>query len=406
MKYLVILFCYIICCPIQAQFGLEDFKHTRRIDLPFDYKNNLILVKVNFDKKLPLTFIFDTGAEHTILAKRQVTDLLRVPYEREFQLLGSDMTTRMTAYLVRDIHLKIGELVIPKQPLLVLEEDYFQFEELLGMDIHGILGADIFKRFIVGINYSNKIISLFNPVYFKRPGKGFDIFDIEINKNKPYATCHTTLHNDQSVTVKLLIDTGASIPLILNTNTHVAIQPPPKVISGKLGMGLGGYLEGFMGRVEKLNFGKKPLENVLTYYQELPELLDSAILNGRNGIIGNQILDRYEVMIDYYEKKLYLKPNKRFKKKFDFDKSGIVLLAGGKGLDDFFVHDLIKDSPSDLAGMQAGDQIVSVKGIPATFLSLSDLYRIFRKKEGKKVKLVVKRKEERVKISFRLRNLI
>lgn len=379
-----------------------------KLEIPFEYKNNLILVNVVFQKVFPLKFIFDTGAEHTILSRREITDVLRMKYQREFKLVGADMSKDLTAHLVRGVHLELGKrMLLPFHSILVLEEDYFRFEEVTGMKIHGILGADIFRTFVVKINYQRQVITLIKPSHFA-PEKFPDYtpIPIEVNKYKPYINCPLKIYQDTALNVKLLLDSGATTALIINTNTHENLKLPPTVLSGNIGLGLGGFLEGFMGRVESLNMHSFELNEILTNFQDIPPQLDSTIINSRNGIIGNQILRRFHVIIDYWNEMLYLKPNKHYKASFEYDKSGIVLIAGGVQLNRFIVHDVLENSPAEEAGLRIGDEIKNLNRMPMSFFSLQDAVYIFSKKEGKKIRLIVKRNGKRHKILFRLRKLI
>ena len=71
---------------VRAQSDVFFSRHFKEVEIPFEYHNDLIIVTVTFNRIFPLKFIFDTGAEHSILAQRQITDLLHVSYDREFNL--------------------------------------------------------------------------------------------------------------------------------------------------------------------------------------------------------------------------------------------------------------------------------------------------------------------------------
>lgn len=64
----------------------------KKATIPFRYIHNFIIVEARIYGIIPLQFIFDTGAEHIILFKREYTDLLQVPYDRRIPVLGSDMS--------------------------------------------------------------------------------------------------------------------------------------------------------------------------------------------------------------------------------------------------------------------------------------------------------------------------
>ena len=181
-------------------------QNAKKVDIPFEYENNFIIINLIFNDAFPLKFIFDTGAEHTILTKREITDLLQVNYQRSFTIFGADMQTELTAYLAQGVRLQLGNLYARNRTILVLDEDYFKFEEFTGIDVQGILGADFFRRFIVRINYRKRVITLYDPVHFKEPTEKFTKIPIEVHRHKPYVRATTKLTNQSPIDVKLLID--------------------------------------------------------------------------------------------------------------------------------------------------------------------------------------------------------
>ncbi len=387
------------------QQRIKDFA---RIDLPFQYINDLIVVDVIFNRSVPLRFIFDTGAEHTILTKREITDLLRLPYRRVIRIRGADMSQDLFAYLVTDVHLEIEErLHAANQAILVLDDDYFRFDELTGLQIHGILGADVFKQFVVRINYQRQLITLFRVPHFKPPRHNTEIVDLDIYKNKPYLYVKGRLpQSDMTLQLKLLVDTGAGLPILLNIDTHPLLKLPPNTVPGNIGAGLGGFLQGYVGRLEELHIGPFALYNVLTNFQQLHPDADTSFLHGRHGILGNQLLSRFVVYIDYSKGKLYLQPTKQLNKPFEFDRSGLLIIASGPLLNHYTVHYVVPGSPAHLAGIQQGDEIVRIGIWPAELLSLQGINKILRKKPGKKVHITYRRNGQKHRVTLTLRDLI
>jgi C-terminal processing protease CtpA/Prc len=118
------------------------------------------------------------------------------------------------------------------------------------------------------------------------------------------------------------------------------------------------------------------------------------------------ILSRFEIIIDYPESKLYLLPNKNYKEEFKFDKSGLIVIASDFQLNKYMVHSVLAGSPAELAGIQPGDEIKRLNRAFAGMLSLERINQIFRKEEGKKIVLVVKRDKRKLKFEFKLRKLV
>ncbi|MFN4253519.1 MAG: PDZ domain-containing protein [Saprospiraceae bacterium] len=392
----------------RAQGGFYLPPGKRQVDVPFEYTNNFIIVTLLFNGKLPLRFIFDTGAEHTILTKREIAELLGVQYEREFRIIGSDMKTELVAYLARRVRFDLGErgLAAPREDILVLQEDYFRFEEYAGVSIHGILAASAFSKFIIKINYRRKVITLIereDDGSWSEPG--FVPLPVEFYRNKLYLNTQIAVQRDSATPVKLLIDTGAGLPLLLFTNTHALLQAPPNARPGNIGMGLGGYLDGFTGRVDRLGLGKFEQRNIVSQFQQIDTTGNLDFLNKRNGLIGNVILSRFTVVLDYQNEQIWLKPGKNYQREYDYDRSGLNLLASGRNLSRYTVQHVMPNSPASEAGLQAGDDLAQVNGIPCVLMSLPDVLKKLEGKPGKKVRLVVKRDGKRLKKTVLLRDL-
>lgn len=394
---------------VTAQHGFIIKPPTRTLDIPFEFKNNFIILTILLNDVLPLRFILDTGAEHTILCKKEISDYLKINYERTFRIKGSDLNTELTAYLARNVKLVIQQKAIAvNQDILVLEEDYFRFEEYAGIQIHGIMSANIFSQYVIKIDYRKKIITLFDRESSSPNLNGFQEFPIEVFRNKIYLNTLLSIRNESSTQVKLLVDTGAGLPLLLFANSNPLLLAPENAIPSNIGMGLGGHLAGYTGRVHKLQLDTLTLYNILSYFQEIDTTQSGlSILNGRNGLIGNMILSRFQIVVDFRQSKIWLKPiRNNFSKPFEYDKSGINLIATGFNLDNYTVQAVVPFSPAWNADIRKGDIVKWIGGLPASLLSLEEIIKKLRKAEGKKIKLTLIRGKKRLLKTIILKNLI
>lgn len=406
VKYLFALFVVFLPATLPAQDIFSFDGNHERIDIPFEYKNNFILINIRLNNFIPLTFIFDTGAEYTILAKKSFTDLLGVNYDREFQLVGADLTTTLTAHLAKNIDISLPGIKARSQNILVLEKNYFNFEEYAGVPVDGIIGADFFRHFIVKINYKAKRITLLDPAISLKK-KGYVAYPIHIKSGKPYINKEIHLRDSITIPAEFLVDTGAGLSLLLYTNTHPDFKLPATTVTGNIGMGLGGFMEGYLGRIKKLDLDPFSFSDVITNFQELPNINpDSTLLVTRDGIIGNGLLSRFTVMIDYHRSMMYLKPRKKYNRNFSYDRSGIVTIASGQNLDRYEITDIVPNSPAEKAGLLAGDRLIRISGLPKIFMDLPTINKKLRGKVGKKVKVVVKRDGVRKVFHLRLKDLI
>lgn len=407
MRLFYFILTLLFASPSNAQLmGFKLPVGQDKVEIPFQFRNNFILVDLIFDNVFPLKFIFDTGSENTILVKREFTDILDIAYDRSFRVLGADFEQELVAYLVRNVNMDLPNLPGSDLDLLVLNDDYFKFEEYTGLKIHGILGMDLFKTFTIQIDYQKQRLILHRVEAFEVPSKKFKQLNTQIHRNKPYIIANAKIKNDIDTKIKLLLDTGASLSLLLHNNSSKDLTVPEKLIPGKIGNGLGGYLQGFVGRINQLSFNEFYFNSVITNFQEVNEAVQERINFGRNGIIGNEILSRFNVIFDISRARVFLKPIKRYNKYFKYDRSGITLIASGEKLNQFRIKELISTSPAAEAGLQVGDLVRSVNSVPLGKDDLRRITRLFQKRVGKRIKIVVLRKGKRMVFRFRLRDLI
>ncbi|MBP7821461.1 MAG: retropepsin-like domain-containing protein [Saprospiraceae bacterium] len=405
--YFISIFSFGGSSSLSAQ-QIQDFYEikgqSKEIDINFEYINNLIIVNATFNGILPLRLVFDTGAEHSIIFDKIYTDAIGVDYDmRKVTIMGADFQSYIDAHIARNMTIDIGNIRAKYQNVLVTEQDYFQLSAYLGTTIHGILGADFIKNFVVKIDFRRNVISLskenLNPTKLRK----FTKLPCQFHNNRPYLLPKiNTIKNNDAVTMKLLMDSGAALSLLLTTNTAI----PPKVVKGHIGFGLGGMVEGYLGRVDKLILHDEiVLQQLLTNFQEENKLTPKRD-SSKQGIIGNLVLDKFTIIIDYLNGNIYVKPNKGYNKVLKSDKSGLVIIASGKKLTDFIVYDIISSSPAEEAKIQKDDIIIKINSIPTTFYTLSEILGKFQGREGKKIKITYLRNGIKRSTRLRLRTYI
>lgn len=387
---------------------LKRLKKGKRIEIPFSLVNDFIVINVLLDNVLPVQFIVDTGAENTVLLEKRMSDMLEVDYRRTYNVRGADLETTLTAYLATGIDLRLADALLARErSMLVLAENYFNFERIIGQNIQGILGADFLMRFIVEINYKKRILVLHEPSKFQPSNKHKKIRAAFV-RNRPYLQLPIKINAAAPTRRRLLLDSGAGLTLLLHTfgdSTETNIDLPVQTVPTFIANGLGGKLEGSVGRSRSLGIGDKELQGVITYFQPI-DTVGAQFLNEREGIIGNRILKRFNVVIDYLNDQVFLRPEGRWREKFRFDRSGMTLLAGGRELRTFNVASVIPDSPAGRAGLQVGDRLVSFNGTSVSFLSLASILRKLEGKPGKKIRLRYVRQGKYYATEFKLEELI
>jgi hypothetical protein len=391
-----------------AQIPREIMGNQQRIMIPFSYTQGLIVVDVQFQFLFTLRFIVDTGARHTILFNKTIAEIAKLNFGKEVKLLGADISDDVIAYVGKGAKIKLENSDVVSTDILVLEYDYLNFRQILGEEIHGILGGSFFNGLIVDLDYrKNRIILSLPELLEEKDLKDYRQVAAQFIDKKPFIKGATILDGEKVEDLVLLFDTGAALPIMLHTNTHEKLAVPENVFPGILGKGLGGELYGYIGRIESVTIDNYyEFNDPISFFQEISELMmkDRRIL--REGLIGNYIISRFDVKIDYSQNRLFLKPNKNFSKSFEYDKSGLSILAYGMNLREYVISDAVPGSPAHEAGLQRGDKIIKFGIFPSNFFSLSTINNKLSAKEGKKIKLKVLRDGEEMKFTFYLRDFL
>ncbi len=409
--FLLVTYLFSFINSVNAQtlrFGFEITDNQRKVNIPFKIYSNLIVVDVLFEGVIPLKFIVDTGVSNTVLIDKLYSDILDIVPDRKISLIGAAGGKEVEAYIVNSVNVQLQGIAGDNIPLLVLKEDYLKLQETIGIKIHGILGYDLFRNFIVKVNYAAGMLTFYDPDKFQRNLSWFNSMEMVVENSKPYIQLPVTMSDSSRVKAKLLIDTGASHSFMLHTNSDPDIAIPEKSLRDHLGAGIAGNIEGYVGRLSHIEIGDYLLEHVISTFPDKGTYNDVIEATGRQGTVGGGILKRFKLFFDYGNEKLYYRKNKFFRESFDYDMSGIDVIAKGEiFLEPYYEIESVKDNtPAAKVGLKPKDILISLNGNKGSNLSLSYINRTLSKKEGKKIRMKVKRNDQYIDVEFYLMELI
>lgn len=409
MQKLIFSFLFILSSVLgeAQQFGFQFSGPVKKITIPIEVLNNLVIVPVVLNDQISLKFILDTGVRTTVLTQKTYSDILKLNYSKEIFVSGPG-GKRAAAYVTDNVQLDLPGVHGTGHSMLVLDEDYLELRNYLGAEVHGILGYELFSRFIVQMDYERKRLVLYAPDQFKKKRR-YQTLKINIEDTKPFLHANVDMGNGTVIDSKLLIDTGASHGLMLEPGSDKGITVPEKNVNSIIGRTLGGIITGRIGRIGSLQIGKYTIDNIIANFPDPKIKVDTLIGNkmkNRNGAIGGEVISRFNVIFNFPKEEIYIKKNGAFKKPSNYDMSGITLKAKGAQLRTYEISQLRKDSPSEQSGLLVGDILISANGLMLSKLSLNQVNGFFNKKEGKKVTLLIERQGKRIRKQFRLINQI
>lgn len=391
-------------------FGFAFERPAQRMDvIPFKVHSNLIVCSVGLDNLDSLNFILDTGVSSIFITDPELVPQLNSNFVRTVQISGAGEKKSINANISVGHTFKIGNITGYRQNLVVLEEDILELSEYLGLPIHGIFGHDLFKNFVVTVDFASYEITLTKPEKFKLRKSHGTVYPIVVTQSKPYTDAFfITGYKETEQPVRLVIDTGAGHALLLSDNEE-KVELPDKVIRANLGRGLNGEITGYLGRIKSVRMGEFELENVIASF---PDSLSFSLKfppadKDRQGSIGIELLRRFKTTFNYQDGYMALRPIKRkFKEPFEHDMSGMSIRASGKELNRIFVDEIIEDTPAWYAGLRKGDELLFFNNRSISSMTLSEILRELSQKEGRTVELFYRRNGTLDFTAFKLKRVI
>lgn len=381
------------------------FKGNKSKDaISFALVKNLVIVPVYLNNQGPFNFILDTGVGPMIVTDPKLIDSLGLRVSRTLEISGLGSGHKIDAFIANDVSARVGDAWIDNMPTAILKQDIFGLSNYLGTKIYGLLGYHFFKSFVVQLNYSGKRMIFGHPWAFRKI-KGERV-PIEIENSKPYVNIDIETAEQGRLTIKTLMDNGASHAISLERLNEEPFPVPASSISANLGVGMSGPIAGNIGRVSSLTIGGFKLKGVLASYPRYDDVAAKVILKDRNGNLGADILSRFNITFDYADNSIYLRKNGQFNRPFEHDMSGIEVYLQEDKTRRYFVGRIEPGSPADLAGIKADDEIILINFAPAASFKLDDINTLFKSADGKTIILSIYRdKEIDVKV-FKLKQRI
>ncbi|MCF6361398.1 MAG: aspartyl protease family protein [Cyclobacteriaceae bacterium] len=390
---------FILVFFIPLFFTLSVFAQNQEIArVPFILNNDHIIIKLSINGSTEMNFMFDSGAGG-ILINKNFSDSIGL--ESASERINTGAVGTHTVSILKGNSIRVGDAQINNINMMRDENSFEQLDT--GEEIAGIIGFHLLSRFVIKVDYNSFELVFYNRSNYAYEGDGI-IMPIVLTYNLPLIVSTVIINNDTEFEGFFLVDTGARSELIISSPTvnkfnMIDAVGDHYVLKTEVGSS---------GKKAKIMYGKvKGLGFAEHKFTQVPVILSQAengvlSFNGIDGIIGNRILKRFNIIFDYHRSLIYLEPNANLSKKYSVNVSGFsIYFKDGQPL----IKNIIEHSPATRAGLKNGDYIVAIEGIVVEDLTAGQI-RDYFSKLGIKLKLVIKRGSKLKYTEIKLKALI
>lgn len=433
---------FFLSFTISGQTGFEFKSNKKKITLPFQFINNLIIIPIEVNG-VTLNFMIDTGVEETILFSIDDTEEVSFSKVEKVKIRGFGTNNAFEAYKSENNNLKIKNYVDKNHTIYLVLDQEINISSQVGIPVNGIIGNKFFKDNLIKIDYTAKKIVIYNPNLnqLKEVTKNYSSFSIKLLQGKPYIDANSFFTIDKPVLKSmLLIDTGNTDAFWFFKQKDKNIEIPNKHIDDFLGRGFSGDIFGKRGRIPSIALGDFNFKNPIVAFPDSIATSDVEKIEGRLGSMGTEVMRRFTAVYDYANGFIYLKKNNDYNDLFNFNMSGIEVQHQGlqwipESFEDnpvvsnnlfdsngdkivnnlkykfklkpvYIISNVRKDSPAALAGLKKEDVILKINNQDSYNFSLEKINTLLKSEEGKIIQFEINRSGKILNFKIQLKNIL
>jgi hypothetical protein len=341
-----------------------------------------------------LNFIFDTGCGGISLDSMTAKRLKLVPHPSSSYIRG--IAGMRQAEMLDGMRLQVGTVILDSVAMQV--NNYDILTSVYGEQIDGVLGYTFFSRYLVRVDYDRSRIDIYTNGPVNYPKGGYllhpQLAGLPVMKGR--------LNDARDIDARFYFDTGAGLCLLFSsefTADSAVFGPKKKRPVRAEGAGFGGKKELQLTTLKNFSIGPFHFHQIPTYvFDDSYKVTNYPQLGG---LIGNDLLRRFNLILNYARSEIYLVPNKSFNQPFDYSYSGVTIaLIEGK----IVVTDVMEDSPGEEAGFREGDVVLEVNGDAGQDMQV---YQELMRTTGEKVRVRVRREKGEVTLlSLKVKSIL
>ncbi|MBE1298556.1 MAG: hypothetical protein GJ680_01425 [Alteromonadaceae bacterium] len=271
---------------------------TKQTSIPFEVLNQQVIAEVTVNGTKNPRMVLDTGAQATVFFETDKTKSFINSLDGKLSIGGVGDKSG-DAYFLKNTDLSIGSVAISGlTTIFIKEEDNPMFASQEVTYVDGVIGSDLFTRFVTDINFTKRTITLAETME-KLPSE-YQRTSLEIKGSLPYLDIE--IENEHgSAKLPVLFDSGGIGSLHISSNTSVT---KGEMLYQSFSSGVGG----------KSNITVNHLGTVIVGDFQIPAIIGGVSENGtsKTNIMGTGLINRFNMILDYASEKVFLSANENF----------------------------------------------------------------------------------------------
>ena len=378
-KFYCVILSLFILVNLQAQEILPQKEAKFITRFPFkQFSGGVMVLQARFGNvKDTLNFILDSGSGGISLDSSTCAEF-------DIPLRPSDTTITGIGGVHKVSFAFDQSLLLPGLKIDHLNfhvNNYEVLTSVYGEKVDGIIGYSFFSRYIVSINFDSSFIEVYSPGKFEYPKGGTSLHPAFTNLPIQWLD----IKDRKKLGFNFYFDTGAGLCLLMSEqfakDSAVLLNRRRPVVTQAEGMG--GKLQMRLTVIKEVKVGPYRFRSVPTYLYKDDYNVTAYPFTG--GLLGNDLLRRFNMIFNYPNREIHLKPNSHFNEDFDYAYTGLgIYYVNGK----IMVEDVIKGSPADKAHFKVNDEILAVN---KNFTLNMQVYKAILQRPYEAIPILIKR---------------
>jgi len=400
-KLTLIAICLISCSfqePVREIVAETEFQLPSDA-IPIIYRKHIYIEGI-VDKSKSI-FVFDTGADNLYFDSLFFSNN-KFAYDKIATafLPGVGSKPQKTKLILDTVSFQFANNIYKTSTVPILG-----LKNILGDFADGILGRNYFASKVLEVNYNYQYMKIHDSINAAITN-GYTKIRCENVNSWLYVPIKLRINDSLEIIGNYTLDLGSGGSISLTSPTAKQFDLGSKInhkrnYHSKYG-GVGGETSRYDFIAKSVFIGDYELKDFVMDYSEDKSGVLSTSKN--LGLLGNKILEKFDLIIDFRNSFLYIKPNSSFDNPFKIPRLGFAYVDRTVTLGAWNITGFYEGSSAERSGLKIDDKITQLNDQPIDEINYERQQEIF--KQAETIKLTVKRNNETLFFNIQLKEIL